>query len=139
MMMKKMKRVFKSKVDTLLVALILLVFAPIILLLLTDFSLMALIIVALTLLFTMSLLFGIRYVIDDNKLIVKCSFLFSQEYDIRKIKSIKSTHTFLSAPAASLDRLEIDFGNDSVVVSPKDKKAFVDLISSPDIPGTYGR
>lgn len=101
-----MNNVFKSKVDAWLVVVILLAFTPIIPPMLTDFSLVALIIFVLTLVFTMYLLFSIRYIVDGDKLIVRCGFLFSQEYDILKIKSIRSTHTFLSAPAASLGSIE---------------------------------
>lgn len=51
--------------------------------------------------------------------------LFSHAYDINDIQSIKPTHTLLSAPAASLDRLEISFTHDSLVVSPKHKDDFI--------------
>lgn len=69
-------------------------------------------------------LFNIRYVIRGTSLIVKDG-LFSHAYDINDIQSIKPTHTLLSAPAASLDRLEISFTHDSLVVSPKHKDDFI--------------
>ena len=69
-------------------------------------------------------LFNIRYVIRGTSLIVKDG-LFSHAYDIKDIQSIKPTHTLLSAPAASLDRLEISFTHDSLVVSPKHKDDFI--------------
>ena len=66
-------------------------------------------------------MFNIRYVIRGSRLIVKDG-LFSRVYDMR---SIKPTHTLLSAPAASLDRLEINFTHDTVIVSPKHKDDFI--------------
>jgi hypothetical protein len=69
-------------------------------------------------------MFNIKYTIRGSSLIVKDG-LFSHTYDIDDIKSVKPTHTLLSAPAASLDRLEIKFSHDTLVVSPKHKEDFV--------------
>ena len=69
-------------------------------------------------------MFNIRYVIRGSRLIVKDG-LFSRVYDIHDMRSIKPTHTLLSAPAASLDRLEINFTHDTVIVSPKHKDDFI--------------
>ena len=118
--------VYKSKVDTWLVGVVVVVsIGPIVPFLLKDFSLIALFIVATILVFVISLLFTIVYVVVNNKLIIKYGYLFSLEYNIKDIKSITPTHTFMSAPAASLDRLKIDFGSEVVVVSPKEKDKFI--------------
>ena len=69
-------------------------------------------------------MFNIKYIIRGSSLIVRIG-LFSYVYDINDIKSIKPTHTLLSAPAASLDRLEINFTHDTVIVSPKHKDDFI--------------
>lgn len=69
-------------------------------------------------------MFNIKYVIRGSSLIVKDG-LFSHAYDINDIRSIKPTHTLLSAPAASLDRLEINFSHDTLIVSPKHKDDFI--------------
>ncbi|TGX79940.1 hypothetical protein E5358_14175 [Palleniella muris] len=101
-----MKKVYKSKVDTWFVAVIsgftLIPMAP---MLYSGFSVVLFCIVIAILCFTMALLFGIRYIIDGKDLVVKCGFLFSERFHIDDIMSIKSTHTMLSSPAASLDRL----------------------------------
>ncbi len=125
-----MKNTFRSKVDVWLIILIVLItFVPTLFLLISGFSIVALIIVVANLLFSFSVLFSIKYIITENKLIIKYGFLFSEEHNLKEIKSIKPTHTLLAAPAASIDRLEISFGNNSVIVSPKEKKIFIELVS----------
>lgn len=45
--------------------------------------------------------------------------------DARMLERVRPTRTILSAPALSLDRLEVSGGFGSVVVSPRDKAGFV--------------
>lgn len=121
-----MKKVYKSKVDTwLVVAITGLTLIPVAPLLYSGFSIVVFGIVIVTLGFIMALLFSISYIIDGKDLVVKYGFLFSERFHIDDIQSIRSTHTLLSAPAASLDRLELKFRNGSVVISPKDKRCFI--------------
>ena len=47
------------------------------------------------------------YTIDGSSLKIKSIFLVNKKIDINKIKKILETNTPLSAPAESLDRLEI--------------------------------
>ena len=66
-------------------------------------------------------LYHIRNAID-----VKFFVIYHQRYDIMKMTRIAPTRSIISAPAASLDRLAISRERgESVIVSPKDKKAFV--------------
>jgi len=66
------------------------------------------------------------YAIDGDKLIVRSGVLYNNEITIPSIRKIKKTRTFISAPATSLDRLEILYNRfDSVIVSPKDKQGFI--------------
>ncbi|MFM2360537.1 MAG: hypothetical protein RLY16_2530 [Bacteroidota bacterium] len=66
------------------------------------------------------------YVIQNNLLLVRCSFLYYRVIDIHAITKIAETNIPFSAPAASLDRLEVVFApSQSVVISPKDKKVFM--------------
>lgn len=124
-----MSKTYKSKVDTWLIFVILgaasISIAP---LLFAGFSVIALCINIAILGFVMSLLSGIRYIIDGKQLTVRYGFLFSQKFLIDDIRSIKATRTVISAPAASLDRLEINFSRTSVIVSPKDKTGFINSI-----------
>lgn len=66
------------------------------------------------------------YVIKDGELMIRCGFLYKIKVKIGAIRKISETNMALSAPAASLDRLEIINNKfDSVLVSPKDKKGFL--------------
>lgn len=76
------------------------------------------------------LLISINYIVDNNTLIIKCGFIYQTKIDISDITKIEETRNPISSPAASLDRLEIYYGKfDSVVVSPKDKHAFIDELT----------
>ena len=68
------------------------------------------------------------YKVNDHQLLVK-SGLFSWKIPLSEIESIEPTHSFLSAPALSLDRLAIHYGDGNrVVVSPMDKQGFIEAI-----------
>ena len=54
---------------------------------------------------------------------VKCSFFV---IDIATITKIENTNSVLSAPALSMDRIEVFYNKyDSVVISPGDKAGFI--------------
>ena len=77
-----------------------------------------------------------RYIIRDNVLVIKSCFLSYGTWRIADIESIRPTHNPLSAPAASLDRLEIRFiGRRSVLVSPRRQEEFINhlLALNPNI------
>ena len=69
------------------------------------------------------------YLIDGNFLIINSGLLVNKEININRIKNISETHNPLSAPAASLDRLEITYDEyGRILISPKDKSGFIDQI-----------
>ncbi|MNG32447.1 hypothetical protein D3C84_1184630 [compost metagenome] len=58
---------------------------------------------------------------------IKCGFFKSQNIGIKTILKISETYNPLSSPAGSIDRLEIVYNKfDSILISPKDKKAFIE-------------
>ncbi len=63
----------------------------------------------------------------ENTLVIRC-ITVKNTIDIADITSIRSSRELSNAPALSLDRLEIKFKNDYVLVSPKDKMGFVNAI-----------
>lgn len=124
-----MKQVFKSKVDFIIILLIaILLFVPIVPLLISDFSFADLMIYVVIFLFIIKLLFSISYIVDDKILVIKYLFFFSETISIDEIISIKPTRSMLSAPAASFDRLQITLNNKIVIISPRHKKRFIDLL-----------
>ena len=90
--------------------------------------------------FTLSIFFGTHYTINENnELTVKCGMIYHSKVDISTIKSISKTWNPISSPAPSLDRIEIKYGKwDSVIVSPKDKQAFIQALQkiNPNIKNT---
>jgi hypothetical protein len=81
-------------------------------------------------LFTASIWFGTKYTLIDSKhLKIQCGLIGFDTVDVLKIKEIYKTNTMLSAPANSIDRIEIKYGKyDSIVISPPDKVAFVKML-----------
>lgn len=81
-----------------------------------------------------------EYTIMGTKLNIKCSFLINQDVEIPSIRRIKETYNPMSAPAASIDRLELLYNeSDIVLISPKDKRGFIaDLLKiNPSIAVEY--
>lgn len=83
-------------------------------------------ILAPVILFVVYMFMTTKYTIENGKLTVKSGFLFHKTIDINTIKKIKETNNFISAPATSLDRIELFYGKyDSIIISPKKKKEFI--------------
>lgn len=79
------------------------------------------------------MLANIKYVITESQLIIDQSLgkWGKEVIDISTIKSIEPTHTILSAPASSLDRLRISYNKyDEVVISPRRKEEFIRQLQS---------
>lgn len=86
------------------------------------------------------MIYNIRYVIDNTTLKIYYGIPFlAIEVNISSIISIKKTRNILASPAASLDRIAIDYGSyGSIIISPKDTQSFVkDLLQiNPNIKTT---
>ena len=70
------------------------------------------------------------YIVDDNILRVSSSFIVNKKVDIQSITKVRETRNPISAPAASLDRLEVISTRGSVLISPKNKNAFIEDITT---------
>lgn len=82
-------------------------------------------------LFILYLLMHTEYGIDADTLYVKSGFVYRKHLNISRIRSVKRTSSMFSAPAASLDRIQIAYDSFGIlVISPKDKENFVkDLLA----------
>ncbi|MFI1771566.1 PH domain-containing protein [Thalassobellus citreus] len=80
--------------------------------------------------FVLHLFLNTKYTIVNSVLKIKSGFLYNKDLDIHSIKSIRSSNSLMSSPAASLDRIELHYGKyASVIISPKEKSNFIeDLI-----------
>lgn len=69
---------------------------------------------------------AIKYEIERETLTVKNAFFLKTKIPISEIKSVVETNNPLSSPAASLDRLYINYGKaDSVIISPVKRDEFI--------------
>ncbi len=123
-----MEKTFRSKVDIwLLIVIYAIIIASVAPIAYSGDILESTIIAAILIVPITVYIFSIKYIVRGSSLIVKDG-IFSHVYDINDLRSIKPTHTLLSAPAASFDRLEINFTHDTLVVSPRDKEDFIRLL-----------
>lgn len=68
-----------------------------------------------------------QYIINENQLVVKSTWIVNERIDISKITKIEKSNSILSSPALSLDRLLVRYNKyDEVLISPKEKKEFID-------------
>jgi hypothetical protein len=71
------------------------------------------------------------YTISGNNLNVRCGFFYNINIEVSKIRLIVETNSVLSAPALSLERLEMFYNKwDSVVISPPHKMDFIAHLKS---------
>lgn len=117
--------VYRSKISWILLAPVAIVFAGLSVVIIINQDWPALLIVLLTGGYVTYLYTNTYYAIVDNALSISTG-LGKLTIDIATIKAIKETNTILSAPALSLDRIEVFYNRyDSVVISPPDKTAFI--------------
>ncbi|MCM3878882.1 MAG: PH domain-containing protein [Vicinamibacterales bacterium] len=78
------------------------------------------------------------YLVSDTELLVR-SGPVNRRIPLTEISNVTPTRNPLSSPALSLDRLEIAYGNSSVLISPKDKDGFLralterGVLAGPDV------
>ena len=115
-----------------LMAIVLLSYLP----LLFEFSWIALALLVVTAAFIADPFCNTSYTIDNGTLHIKCGIFLSSSFPIDRITKISKTNSCLSAPALSMDRIEIRFADKkTLVLSPKQRQAFIDHLRSlnPDI------
>ncbi len=120
-------KTYKSKIDIWLVVLFyVMMLLPTILTLIDMFSWTMMALEGLLLVLVSILLFNTKYIIDGEYLYIKCGFLPKEKCFISQIVKIKNTHNIISAPAISLDRIEIRLNNrQQLIISPLDKEEFI--------------
>jgi hypothetical protein len=125
-----MRKVFPSAIGwIMIVPLIILLGVVLLMLFLEPRKWQALIVVVPIAIFIVHLLMTTDYTIDGTQLRIRCGFFKTAPIDITLIQSIAETNNPLSSPALSLDRLLIRYAERrQVMISPKDKVAFIDAI-----------
>lgn len=83
-------------------------------------------IIILVILFTAYLFNSTNHQLSDNQLFVKAGFLWNIKIDISSIKKITAIRSFISAPATTVERLEISYDKyDTVEISPLEREDFI--------------
>lgn len=67
------------------------------------------------------------YVITADALIVHAGPI-RRTVRLQSIQRLRATHSPLSSPALSLDRIEVTYGSKRILVSPRDKRGFVSAV-----------
>ncbi len=126
------KKTYKSKIGLELLLPVVLVLGTVLLLSLAEEPAWAGVAILMpVILFVMHLFLTTCYTIEGDQLLIKSGFLFRKTVPIPSIRKIRETNNPLSAPATSLDRLEIVFGKyESVLISPKQKLEFIQHIQT---------
>lgn len=70
-----------------------------------------------------------HYTVQGDTLVIR-SGLIRFHVPLEKVELIQPTRNPLSSPAWSLDRLFIRYGYASIMISPVDREAFLDVIAS---------
>lgn len=118
--------IYRSKISVGIVAPVILITGAILVISLIGSDWIVLLIVLTIVLFVVHLFFTIYYVVDGSILKIKSGFLYNKELSIHSIVKLVETTSPLSAPAISLDRLEVFYNRfDSVVISPENKTDFI--------------
>ena len=117
---------YKSKIGWFLVAVIVLMLVgPMYLIIRNPLGMGPVVLLLIFLFIIYSFLFT-YYEVDDSMLRIKSGFLINRSIQINTITKIEATNNPISAPATSLDRLEIFYNTyESVIISPKEKRGFI--------------
>lgn len=123
------KQVFRSRISILLIVSVFVAFISVSIPLLqnkayTDICVLACLFLLIVFLFT-----GTRYIISGSTLSLKIGFICGWSVNIADILSVERSYNPVSAPAASLKRLRIDFSKRKkysyLLISPAREQAFI--------------
>lgn len=68
-----------------------------------------------------------QYIINENELIVKSTWIVNERIALSKITKIEKSNSILSSPALSLDRVLVRYNKyDEILISPKERQSFID-------------
>lgn len=122
---------FKSKIDLWLILFLVSIFGGIAIKMAFDGVWGVLIFILFVIVFIIHMFTTTFYIIEGEKLIIKCGFLINISIPVATIKKISDTNNIMSSPALSLDRLEILYNKfDTVMISPKEKTKFIEAIQN---------
>ncbi len=126
-----MKKVYRSKIGVEIVAILLIALVSAFYTMVSQHDYNGLPMLVAVTAFIIHLFATTKYTVNNTVLLVQSSFIINKTVRIRSITKIKGTYNPISAPAASIDRLQVYQDNgSSVIISPKDKNGFVSHLQS---------
>jgi len=137
--MKNERKVFRSRISVLMLVFLLAIYSPICFGLFKNKVYDGFFVMSGIMLFCVFFVFrGIRYIISENILYVKCWFIPIKSVYISHLESIERTYDPISAPASSLKRLLIKCRGLSLfsfMISPVKEEDFISELKTinPDI------
>lgn len=122
---------YKSKIGMEILIPLIIIFIVLVFITQDGYSVWSVLSVAPIIIFIVYIFRTTYYTINNSILEIKCGFLVNLSIDINSITQIRETNNILSAPALSLDRLEISYGKHRrVLVSPEEKKKFIEHLQN---------
>lgn len=123
----KTEIIHKSKIGLEILVPIVIVLAAVTTIMVVNMIWIGLVVCGLVILFVTSIFTRTYYKItDDHRLLIKCGVLESFDINVDDIEWIKKSNELTNAPALSVDRLEIGYKGGRILISPRDKKKFVE-------------
>ena len=122
----KSEIIHKSKIGLEILIPLILILGTVLTLMIFNGVWLGLIICGLVIFFIANIYTSTSYKItSDNRLFIKFGIIETFDIDIMEIEWIKKTNELTSAPALSIDRIEISYKGGRVVISPVDKEKFI--------------
>lgn len=74
------------------------------------------------------LLFGTKYILTDEKLIIKIGPIRHSEIEIKDLYSASRSYSIIGSPANSLKRLKLEYDGGEILISPVQESEFIKQI-----------
>lgn len=125
-----MKTVYKSGISWGLVTFIALVILLCYLFILFLLPWIGVILLLITTVFIVDVFVNTRYTIEGKTLRVQCGIFYKTQFDIERITTISKSTSLESSPAASMNRIQLRFSRQTLIISPRQQQVFIDHLLS---------
>jgi len=81
-----------------------------------------------TLTLILTILFGTKYILTDDKLLIKIGPVKHSEIEIRDLYSASRSYSIIGSPANALKRLKLEYDGGEILISPAQESEFLQHI-----------
>ena len=78
-----------------------------------------------TLTLILTVLFGTKYILTDDKLLIKIGPVKHSEIEIKDLYSASRSYSIIGSPANALKRLKLDYDGGEILISPVQESEFL--------------